>query len=50
MSTYLVRCQSASGRVTDVRVSARTESAATRQALATLPAADGYRAVYVLAW
>ena len=48
MQTYLVRCQSASGRTEDVRVRARSESAATRAALATLDRADGFRAVWAL--
>jgi 3-methyladenine DNA glycosylase Mpg len=44
--SYVVRCQSASGRVVDVHVYAGTDNEACRAALRELP--SDYRAVYAL--
>lgn len=48
MSRFTVRCQSASGQTLDVTVRARSESAATREALAQLPKSEGWLAIYAL--
>lgn len=49
--SYIVRCQTASGRTADVRIVSTSESAATRAALRELSHREpgqGWRAVWVL--
>jgi hypothetical protein len=45
---YLVRCQSASGRVHDAYIRATSEARAILTALRSLDASEGWRAVWAL--